>query len=141
MHYAHEGRSAYAGCQGRRMGGHYGHGRFGQPNATGVPVNIRETDEQYELLVLAPARNKSDFQISVENRVLIIAYQEPTRNEEPKDYWVRNEFRRRSFERRFELNEGIDSDNITAQYNDGVLVVTLPKLPGFVAPKQEISVA
>lgn len=139
MHYHHHGRPEFAGCRGRFMGGRFG--QYGHPGFSAVPVNIRETDAQYEIHVAAPGRNKTDFQISVESRILTIAYQAEQAEKTGQDNWVRNEFRLRSFERRFELHDGIDADNITAQYNEGVLLVTLPKVADYQSPKHEVPVA
>ena len=38
-----------------------------------TPVNIRETEKEYLLDVVAPGLNKEDFKISLENNLLTIA--------------------------------------------------------------------
>lgn len=100
------------------------------PLATGsVPVNIRETDQQYELDVIAPGCKKGDFKISVEDNLLTISM---NRNEEhqeqnQKSNWARNEFTQRSFSRSFRLEDSVDVNNINANYSDGILRITLGK--------------
>jgi HSP20 family protein len=123
------------GHWGRHAGGHWGRG-----GVQHVPVNIRETEQTFELHVFAPGLQKTDFTISVAGQELIIGYRAAEQKGEQEN-WLRNEYRRGSFERRFQLTERIDTENISAAYTDGVLVVTLPKLPGFSAPKQDIAVA
>src|SRR4030095_995822 len=100
------------------------------PMTTGSgPVNIRETDQQYELDVIAPGCKKEDFKISVEDNLLTISM---NRNEEHKEQnqksgWTRNEFIQRSFTRSFKLEDSVDVNNISAHYSDGILRISLGK--------------
>ena len=99
------------------------------PNTGSVPVNIRETDQQYELDVIAPGCKKEDFKISVEDNLLTISM---NRNEEHKEQnqksgWARNEFIQRSFTRSFKLEDSVDVNNISANYSDGILRISLGK--------------
>ena len=94
-----------------------------------VPVNIRETDENYELDVIAPGCRKEDFNINVEGNLLTISM---NRKEEQKEHnektgWVRNEYMQRSFSRSFSLQDTVDLNNITATYSDGILRLSLGK--------------
>ena len=45
------------------------------------------------------------------------------------------------FVREFELSEKIDQDGISAKYEEGILKVTLPKLPGFETVRKDIGIA
>ncbi len=94
-----------------------------------VPVNIRETEEQYELDVVVPGCRKEDFNISVEDNLLTIVM---NRKEEDKEHnqktgWVRNEYMQRSFSRSFRLEDTVDVNNINATYSDGILRLSLGK--------------
>ena len=134
--------------KGRFM--HAGPGRFGgymakHPAARGFfpPVNVLETDEQYELLVYAPALTKSDFNIQLKDDLLTVS----ARAKQPGDLaeatnWRRQEYRPdEGFERSFVVNEKVDTAQISATYAEGVLVVTLPKLPGAATKRQDVAVA
>ncbi|MGC4038610.1 MAG: Hsp20/alpha crystallin family protein [Chitinophagaceae bacterium] len=93
-----------------------------------VPVNIRETEQQYEVDVIAPGCQKEDFSIKVDKNILTIAFQKKESTEQSqKSGWVRNEFVQRSFSRSFTLDETVDSAKITATYTDGILRVSLGK--------------
>jgi HSP20 family protein len=121
--------------------GHYGK-RFGR-NPGGefrVPVNVLKTDSTYEIYVIAPDRAKEDFKINLKGNELTISYQVKEDADENKN-WIRNEFRKASFERSFFVDETIDSENIKAEYRNGILQVTLPIVPGSEKPAQEIFVA
>lgn len=96
---------------------------------TGVPVNIRETEENYELDVVAPGCKKEDFKIDIEGNVLTVSYNNIRENED-KDSgqkWMRNEFVQRSFKRSFTLDESVDVNNISASYIDGILHLSMAK--------------
>jgi len=127
------------GCGGRF--GRFGGGKFARSFFQQVPVNVREADDRYELFVYAPGLNKEDFKISLTDDVLLIGYSENAGNTGSESNWLRQEYRRQAFERRFLLSEKVDSSAISARYADGVLLVSLPKQAGSAGPSQEIPVA
>ena len=94
-----------------------------------VPVNVRETEQQYELDVIAPGCKKEDFTINVSNNVLTVSFRhDEQRQEKPnKDGWVRNEYMQHSFTRSFTLDDTVDVNRIDASYADGILHLVLPK--------------
>ncbi|PWU02498.1 MAG: heat-shock protein Hsp20 [Bacteroidetes bacterium] len=99
-----------------------------QLNAGSVPVNIRETEQQYELDVIAPGCRKEDFSIRVDNNVLTISLTKKQASEQKeKSGWVRNEFVQQAFSRSFTLDETVDTNKINATYSDGILHVGLGK--------------
>ena len=99
------------------------------PTTGSVPVNIRETDQQYELDVIAPGCKKEDFKISVEDNLLTIVMNrnEGHKEQNQKSGWARNEFIQRSFTRSFKLEDSVDVNNISANYSDGILRISLGK--------------
>ena len=101
----------------------------GSTNRGTVPVNVRETEQQYEVDVIAPGCKKENFKVQVQNNELQISFsQDETKNDsDEKAGWVRNEYMQRSFARHFTLDETVDSSAITAEYADGILKVVLPK--------------
>jgi HSP20 family protein len=93
-----------------------------------VPVNIRETEQQYELDVIAPGCKKEDFSIRVDNNVLTVSLTKKQASEQKeKSGWVRNEFLQQAFSRSFTLDETVDTNKINASYSDGVLHLGLGK--------------
>jgi HSP20 family protein len=102
-------------------------------------VNIYKTDISYEMLVFAPGRIKENFQLNVKGTELTVSYLPPEGF--PRPEWVRREYSRGAFERTFTLDETIDAKGISAKYEDGVLQVTLPLIPGKETTSQEIKVS
>jgi len=104
------------------------------------PVNVREHDDKYELFVYAPGLVKEAFQIAVADGVLIIKTDLHKEEEKDNQFWRRQEFSPGGFKRRFELPEGTDSTNIGATYENGVLLITLPKLEDFHIQRRKVEV-
>jgi HSP20 family protein len=90
-------------------------------------VNIKETNNEFLLELAAPGMKKSDFNIEVDNKVLSISSEVSAKNETENDNYIRREFGYASFKRTFNLPETVDSLNVSANYNDGILTVNLPK--------------
>ncbi|HEX2847675.1 MAG TPA: Hsp20/alpha crystallin family protein [Chitinophagaceae bacterium] len=110
-----------------------------------APVNIKETDKGYSLEVIAPGFEKSDFKVNVDQDVLTVSAekkQEVKENAENSntEKHVRREYSFRSFKRSFTLDEKIDAAGIDAKYNNGVLVLNLPKREVVKATAQEINI-
>lgn len=100
-------------------------------------VNIYKAESSYEMLVFAPGRIKENFHLDVKGNELTVSYSPPEGF--PRPDWVRREYSRGGFERTFALDTSIDTQNITAKYEDGVLQVSLPIVPGKEAHEIKIS--
>jgi HSP20 family protein len=97
-------------------------------------VNIVETEDAYELELLAPGRAKENFNLAFNEGTLEVTYTTPTAEPTVEmETSVKSNFRRREFSlvdftRRFQLDDKvIDIDAIDATYVDGVLRLALPK--------------
>lgn len=130
-------KSSHA-CGAGHFQKHFAHG-YGK-GLFSVPVNIEELDAGYELYLFAPGLTKADFKISQSDDLLTISYQKPELVPDESERWLHKEYKRRSFERSFLLNDKVDVENISAKYEQGVLQVTLPKLPGMESSTQDIFV-
>jgi HSP20 family protein len=119
-----------------------GNEEFGWPVQIGrTPVNIFENDQQYSLELVAPGFEKADFNVKLEKNLLTISAEkkeEAARPENEKP--VRKEFSFRSFSRSFTVDDKIDAAKIAAKYENGVLLVTLPKKEEVKANPQSITV-
>jgi len=113
---------------------------WGRDVQTGYPsasVNIHETEDAYHLELNAPGRKKEDFSIHVDKGLLTISYERKEDTTEKGYKTIRKEFTYRSFKRSFSVDEKINTENIQARYEDGVLKLLLPKKDEVkVSPKQ-----
>jgi len=100
-------------------------------NNGSVPaVNVKETNEAFELEVAAPGMSKQDFRVELDNNVLLISAQKEDKHEEQdeKGNYARREFSYQSFTRSFSLPERlVKGAEIVAKYHDGILHITIPK--------------
>jgi len=107
----------------------WGLSNFSDSNTTLPAVNIRETDNNYEVEMAAPGMEKKDFKVELDNNVLTISSEKmEERDENGKEKYSRREFSYQSFQRSFTLpKEVVDEDKIEAHYKNGVLHLTIPK--------------
>lgn len=90
-------------------------------------VNIRETAEGYHLEMAAPGLAKDDFKISIENDVLTVSGEKKKETTEKSEKYTRKEFAYNTFMRSFTLPEMVDTEKISARYENGIMTVDLPK--------------
>jgi HSP20 family protein len=105
-------------------------GRSSELKRTGnVPVNLRETDKTYEMEVIAPGLKKEDFHLNLEGDVLNVSFENKMENKEEnnEEGWFRQEYRKQSFSRSFTLDESVDAGKISARYENGILLLQIPK--------------
>ncbi|MEH6706219.1 Hsp20/alpha crystallin family protein [Galbibacter orientalis] len=107
-------------------------------------VNILENDKGFSLALAVPGFKKEDFKIEVDKEVLTVSAEVKTEkeSEDKTEMYSRKEFSFSSFKRLFTLPKTVNSDEINATYEAGVLTLTLPKkdeaLP---KPKRLIEIA
>ena len=102
---------------------------FAAANSTLPAVNVKETDDEFQIEVAAPGLKKEDFKLSYDNGQLTISSEKKEEKEEKEGEKItRREFNYQSFQRSFSVPENaVVSENITARYEDGLLHVLLPK--------------
>jgi len=91
------------------------------------PVNIIEKNDHFHLEVSAPGMEKSDFTISLDGNTLTISGNRKEEKTEQDHKMIRREFTCKNFKRSFTVDDKIDAGNINARYENGILVLTLPK--------------
>ena len=103
--------------------------------SAGFRVDIREDDKAYHLEAELPGVPKDKLTVSVDEGTLTISADLNEEKNEEHGSYLYSERRSGHAERSFNL-EGIDADNITADYRNGVLMLTLPKEQP--SPKKEV---
>jgi HSP20 family protein len=96
---------------------------------TTVPsVNIKETEEGFEVEMAAPGMQKQDFKITLEGNNLTISSQKQHEENKKEDGYSRREFSYQSFQRSFILpKDVVNEDGIVARYENGLLLLRIPK--------------
>lgn len=90
-------------------------------------VNIKSDDQGYTVEMAVPGLQKSDFNIELDNDLLTISAERKAEQNEEKGNYTRKEFSYHSFKRSFTLPETADGEKISAAYENGVLLVAIPK--------------
>lgn len=104
------------------------------------PAYVEEFDERYEIQLFAAGYEKSDFQVNLEDSTLIVRVDKPVSDSAE---WMTKRgrgFKPGSFERHFKLNDKIDKEGISAQFEDGILKIVLPKREGFETQRLDIDI-
>ena len=90
-------------------------------------VDIRETDEDYQIDVEVPAVTAEDLSVSLAEGVLTVRGERKSEDETRTGRLHRTERRYGRFERNFRLPEDADPETIKAENRDGVLYLTIAK--------------
>ncbi len=91
------------------------------------PVDMAETENNYEFWIDLPGVNKKDINISIQNNELIIEGERKFDEIQKDERCCVNERTYGQFSRSFTLPEKVNQKDIKAVYNDGVLKITLKK--------------
>ncbi|BBG66786.1 heat shock protein Hsp20 [Hydrogenimonas sp.] len=99
-------------------------------NAFLPTVNTREDENAYVVEVDLPGVKKEDIKVNIdqEKRTLTISGERKFKDEVKKEDYYKIESSYGKFMRTFSLPENVDAENIDAKTEDGVLVITLPKV-------------
>jgi len=105
----------------------------------GMPMDVyRGEDGSYHVEADLPGVDPDSVEVTVEHGTLTIqAARTPHYGE--SEHVIAAERPQGSFTRQLSLGEGVDSDNLTAIYADGVLHVTLPASPKTQARRVQIT--
>ncbi|MDO1513897.1 Hsp20/alpha crystallin family protein [Maribacter confluentis] len=90
-------------------------------------LNIKETDNNFEIELAAPGFSKKDFEVTIDDGCLNIKAEKSTSEEETDDNYTRREFSYNAFERSLQLPDSVKQEAIKAKYNDGILSFNLAK--------------
>jgi len=90
-------------------------------------VNIIEETDKYVLELAIPGMKKEDIDVKIENKQLIISSSKEQKEEEIKENFIKMEYNYDSFKRVFTLPDSINSNEIIAEYNEGILKLSLMK--------------
>ena len=98
---------------------------FAEMAAPALRTGVRETENAYILDAELPGFEQKDIELNVKGGMLTVDAEHKT--EEGGENEARYAFSERSFHRSFSL-EGVEEKGMTAEYKNGVLSVTLPKV-------------
>ncbi|MDM8085201.1 Hsp20/alpha crystallin family protein [Cellulomonas cellasea] len=99
---------------------------FGSARAAAtMPMDLYHSGDHYVLLVDLPGADPGTIDVSVEDRTLTIRAQRTPRTDTDVQ-WLARERPSGTYARQLTVSRGLDLQNITATYADGVLALTIP---------------
>jgi len=90
-------------------------------------LNAEETENEFNISVELPGINKEDIQITFQDNILNISGEKKRSEEEDEKKFYHSERYFGKFSRSIGINSGVKLDDITADYKNGVLNISIPK--------------
>ena len=91
------------------------------------PVDVYEDEHSVQLKLEVPGIDEKDLDVKVENNTLTVSGERKFEKEEKEENFRRVERRYGSFTRSFTLPNTVNTEDINAQYDNGVLTIKLAK--------------
>ena len=92
-------------------------------------VDIREEADHYLLEAELTGLNEKEIDVKVQGNLLMISSKKEEKNETKRSGYLLKERRSSSFSRSFVLPKDVDREKIDARFANGLLTLTLHKLP------------
>lgn len=103
-------------------------------------IDVHENDKKIVVEAELPGIDEKDITVSVQDGILTVKGEKKFEKKEEKDNYHRMERRYGSFIRSMQLPDAADEDKITADFDKGVLTVTVAKKPGSESKERKISI-
>ncbi|NTW54190.1 MAG: Hsp20/alpha crystallin family protein [Chlorobaculum sp.] len=104
-------------------------------------VDISEDEKAVYLSADIPGVKKEDVKVTMEDNIISICAERCQEEEEKKKNYHRVERSWGSLSRSFTIGDNVDSENITATYDNGVLKIVVPKKEPEEKKSKEIAVS
>ena len=104
-------------------------------------VNVYEYDDKIGIIAEIPGLSKKQLNVDVEEGVLTISGDKHSTFNDDGAKVLRRELKQSSFKRSFELGDLLDGDNISADFKDGILSVSVPKLEPELPKKHSVKIS
>ncbi len=105
-------------------------GTSGQSGLATLPLDVSENENEFVVKASLPGVKPEDVQITVHGDTLTIHGESKFEEEKKGERWHLRERRVGSFQRSISLPTAVNSDKAQAQFEHGVLSLTLPKSEG-----------
>ncbi len=89
--------------------------------------NIIDTAKDVQVIAEIPGLTKDEVNIKVENGVMTISGKQASMTKDDEVKYIRRELKHSSFKRSFELGDTLDPTKISANFENGILNITIPK--------------
>lgn len=100
---------------------------FTEAASMSVRVDVKEDEQAYHITADLPGLSEEDVNVTFDDGLLTIRGEKKVERDEAKDTWHITERSQGSFARQLSLPANVDEDRIEAEFDKGVLRITLPK--------------
>jgi HSP20 family protein len=87
---------------------------------------VDNNEKKYHLSIALPGMDANDLQIDLQGNNLTVSGEHKSEAEKKDANYLEREFSLGRFERLITLPEGVDTEKISAEYNNGVLEISAP---------------
>jgi HSP20 family protein len=90
-------------------------------------INVAEYKDEVQVVAELPGISKDDVKLQIHNGELTISGERKAPENAKESEWIRQEVRYGSFSRTIPLPKSVDGEKVSAEYTNGMLLITLPK--------------
>lgn len=102
-------------------------------------VNLKEEEGEYLLTAELPGMRLDDIEVDIDKDVLLLKGEKKSEHKEEREgRWHIYERNYGSFERSFTLPRAVQTENVKAEFDNGILTVHMPKKKEAMGRKVEI---
>ena len=104
---------------------------FSERPMNNVPaLNVTENGTNYELEFAVPGLKKEDIELKIDaDGIMTVSYSRKQEKKENDSRYIRREFSFHQFSQSYILPDDTDRNAVSAKVEDGILTVSVPKLP------------
>lgn len=121
------------------FGGSWRNGEFFGAGSWAPPVDVTETETEVHVRSEIPGVDPKDLSITVSDGVLTLSGEKSESTEKRDENYYHSERRFGSFRRNVQLPASVDPDQVNAEYDNGVLTVTLKRQEGATVKRIPVS--
>ncbi len=107
-------------------------------NKSSLRINIENMSDKFVVTAVVPGYKKDEISISFRDNELLLEAQKEEQNESSDSEIILREYSIESLKRRITLPEKVDVENAEAELNDGIMTITVPKMPEILPKKISI---
>jgi len=90
-------------------------------------VDVIDYSDKIIIEAEIPGLSKEEVSVDLEENVLTVSGSKNKKQDNSDIKYIRKELKRSSFKRSFKLGENINQKKVNADFNNGILLITLPK--------------
>jgi HSP20 family protein len=99
-------------------------------NATVPAINVKEYPKSYKISLTAAGVDPADIKVQIQDNHLTISYTHEDKKEvQDEGKFISSEYKHYSFSRSVSLPKNVDAESVSAESKNGILHVTINKLP------------